>query len=56
MSTFSKNHWISRRAPLLVLVLTAAVVVVSAGQLESAVLSVSQSYADWLTRWTGTND
>ena len=56
MSTFSKNHWISRRAPLLVLVLTAAVVVVSAGQLESAVLSVSQSYADWLTRWTDTND
>ena len=55
MSTSTKHLWTSRRAQLLILALIAALVVVSVGQLESAVLFISQSYADWLTRWTGQN-
>ena len=55
MATSTRHLLTSRRAQFLVLALIAAVVVISAGQLESAVLSISQSYADWLTRWTGQN-
>ncbi len=55
MATSTRHLWTSRRAQFLVLALIAAVVVISAAQLESAVLLISQSYADWLTRWTGQN-
>jgi len=56
MSMFSLKFWLSRRTALLFLALAAAVVAVFAGRIELAVLTISQSYADWLTRWTGNHD
>lgn len=53
---FSSKFWLSRRTALLFLALAAAVVAVFAGRIELAVLTISQSYADWLTRWTGNHD
>ncbi len=53
---FSSKFWLSRRTALLVLALAAAVVAVFAGRIELAVLTISQSYADWLIRWTGNHD
>ncbi|QNI88632.1 hypothetical protein [Synechococcus sp. ROS8604] len=56
MSMFSSMFWLSRRTALLFLALAGAVVAVFAGRIELAVLTISQSYADWLTRWTGNHD
>ena len=56
MLSTTKNLWRSRRTQLLLLALAAAVIVASAGAIESAVLSISQDYANWLTQWTGNHD
>ena len=53
MLSITKNLWRSRRTQLLLLALAAAVIAASAGAIESAVLSISQNYANWLTQWTG---
>ena len=53
MLSSTKNPWRSRRTQLLLLALAAAVIAASAGAIESAVLSISQNYANWLTQWTG---
>ena len=53
MLSSTKNPWRSRRTQLLLLALTAAVIAASAGAIESAVLSISQNYANWLTQLTG---
>ncbi len=57
MTTFRTKFGLTRRAGVLLLALTAAVVVaVFARPLERAVLSISQSYADWLTHWSVSHD
>ena len=53
MLSSTKNLWRSRRTQLLLLALAAAVIAASAGAIESAVLSISQNYANWLTQLTG---
>ena len=53
MLSTTKNLWRSRRTQLLLLALAAAVIAASAGAIESAVLSISQNYANWLTQLTG---
>ncbi len=52
MSALSQTRWSSRLILLLLLAVIAAVVTASAGHLEMVVLSSSQRYAEWVTRWT----
>lgn len=55
MSVLSNTRWSSRLALLVFLAGAAAMVVILAGPIESVVLSISQSYANWLTRSTGSS-
>ena len=50
MSIAKSKRWFSRPAQITVLAGIAAVLVVAAGPVELAVLSISQSYAEWLNR------
>ena len=50
-----RSRWSTRLTLLLLLAGGAAVMTAFAGHLETAVLSISQRYADWLTRLTGSS-
>ena len=52
---FRSKLWVPRRTQLMCLALIAAVIAMSAGPIERVVLSISQSYADWLTHWSGSH-
>ena len=51
MSIAKSRRWLSRPAQIAALALSTAVLVVAARPIELAVLSISQSYAEWLNRW-----
>jgi len=55
MSIAKSKRWLSRPAQIAVLAGIAAVLVVAAGPIELAVLSISQSYAEWLNRWSNSH-
>ena len=52
---FRSKLLVLRRKHLMSLALIAAVIAMSAGPIEGVVLSVSQSYAHWLTHWSGSH-
>lgn len=55
MSVEKSKRCLSRRKQIAVLAVIAAALVVAAGPIELAVLSISQSYAEWLNRWSNSH-
>ena len=55
MSVEQSKRCLSRRTQIAVLAGIAAALVVAAGPIELAVLSISQSYAEWLNRWSNSH-
>ena len=55
MTIVKSKWWFSRPSQITLLAGVAAVLVIAAAPIELAVLSISQSYAEWLNHWSNSH-